>query len=88
MPSLLTLCTLVDEFWNPDADAGRRLQLATEIRLRGEQFGLSPTARARLGWKIAPAPVRTNTRLGPDAPDPRTLLGSQTNVLPFERRGQ
>jgi hypothetical protein len=80
-PALLALAVLVDEFWTAE-DAGQRVRLASEIRLRGEQFGLTPVARQRLGWRIAPEAERRRDVHGHgDGADPRAVLGS--NVVPL-----
>ena len=50
---LNVLAALHDDFWNAPADKPRlRAELAAEIRLQEQRFGLSPIDRRRLQWEI------------------------------------
>lgn len=76
---LFLMAVLVDEFW---LDPSR--ELASEIRLQRQAFGLSPIDRRRLQWEIErgdEANERTRKRRakpapakGGDATDPRSIL--------------
>jgi hypothetical protein len=48
---LFALAMLVDDFWSADS-ATLRANLAGEIRLQAQRFGLSPIDRRRLQWEI------------------------------------
>jgi len=48
---LFALARLVDDFWKADTPTARR-ELAGEIRLQAQRFGLSPLDRRRLQWEI------------------------------------
>ncbi|MFI6477374.1 hypothetical protein ACIBH1_05540 [Nonomuraea sp. NPDC050663] len=75
---LFVLAVLIDEFWvNPSKD------LAGEIRLQRQSFGLSPIDRRRLQWEIDrgdEAASRTKKRrtvtekASEPAVDPRSIL--------------
>ena len=68
---LFLLADLVDSFWT-SSDAGVKAKLATEIRLQGQRYGLSPIDRKRLAWDVARAPVATKPAPRKTAkPDPR-----------------
>lgn len=51
---LLLLADLTNEYWNlePGTKGTVRAQLAAEIRLQRQSFGLSPIDRRRLAWEI------------------------------------
>jgi len=72
---LYMLALLVDQFWKRPSTA-----LATEIRLQGQCFGLTPIDRRRLQWALTDAPPPADSPPTPAAarpdggPDPRTLL--------------
>lgn len=62
---LFMLAELVDAFWKLSATNPKRPKLATEIRMQGQRFGLSPLDRRRLQWEIErgeDAEERTNQR--------------------------
>jgi hypothetical protein len=75
---LVLLAVLVDEFWvEPSKD------LAGEIRLQRQCFGLTPIDRRRLQWEIdrgEEAAAETEKRreaakpVAVEGPDPRSLL--------------
>lgn len=48
---LLALAVLVDDFWTAVTPTARR-DLAGEIRLQTQRYGLSPIDRRRLQWEI------------------------------------
>src|SRR4051812_28103820 len=48
---LFALAVLVDDFWTADTPTSRR-DLAGEIRLQTQRYGLSPIDRRRLQWEI------------------------------------
>ncbi len=48
---LYALAVLVDDFWSVETPTARR-DLAGEIRLQTQRFGLSPIDRRRLQWEI------------------------------------
>ena len=74
--ALFRLAALVDKFWRrPTKD------LAAEIRLEQQAFGLTPIDRRRLQWQVADEedmPTRKRTRQAVDeespADDPRKIL--------------
>lgn len=49
VPGLVRLAVLVDEFWRGSSDV---VKLSAEIRLVGQNYGLSPLDRRRLQWEI------------------------------------
>jgi hypothetical protein len=49
---LLILADLLDLFWRADSTTAK-VQLAGEIRLQGQRYGLSPLDRRRLQWEVA-----------------------------------
>ena len=62
---LFMLAELVNAFWKLTATNPLRPKLATEIRMQGQRFGLSPLDRRRLQWEIergADAEDRTSHR--------------------------
>ena len=59
---LFILAALVDAFWNG------AIELAGEIRLQGQRFGLSPLDRSRLHWEIDRAVPPPATGEKPGAP--------------------
>lgn len=69
------LAELVNQFWQSPTSA-----LATEIRLQGMCFGLTPIDRRRLQWEVVPplpeqdAPVTEQPDLEANRRDPRDLL--------------
>ncbi len=84
---LYALAVLVDDFWTAETHTARR-DLAAEIRLQTQRFGLSPIDRRRLQWEIERTEEaqdrgsrRRGARSGADgnpspAVDPRSLLRS------------
>jgi len=76
---LFLLAVLIDEFWLAPSK-----ELASEIRLQRQSFGLSPIDRRRLQWEIDrgdEASERTSKRRAKPAPkaeggssDPRSIL--------------
>jgi hypothetical protein len=48
---MFILLRLVDQFWSTNSTSGMK-ELAAEIRLTGQQFGVNPLARRRLEWQI------------------------------------
>lgn len=49
---LFLLAELVDEFYREEVSPTRRLELAKEIRLQRQDYGLTPLSRRRLQWEI------------------------------------
>lgn len=80
---LFALAMLVDDFWSTDSTKMRK-ELAGEIRLQRQCFGLSPIDRRRLEWEVdrAEAAVeqtakrRASRKSKAVDPDPRSLLVS------------
>ncbi len=70
---LFMLATLVDQFWHEPSK-----ELAAEIRLQRQAFGLSPVDRQRLRWEVARGDKAERARSMPprlDGPrDPRSVL--------------
>lgn len=76
---LFVLAVLIDEFWMAPSK-----ELASEIRLQRQSFGLSPIDRRRLQWEIDrgdEASERTSKRRAKPTPskgdtpaDPRSIL--------------
>ncbi|MDQ3577286.1 MAG: hypothetical protein M3443_06725 [Actinomycetota bacterium] len=74
---LLMLAVLVDTFWHRP-----NTELASEIRLQRQAYGLSPIDRRRLQWEIERADEaedrgnqrRAKTTTKPPAPDTRHVL--------------
>jgi hypothetical protein len=73
---LFILAVLVDMFW-----AEPSKELAGEIRLQGQAFGLSPIDRWRLGWKIAQPEERTGPRRNPAPADPAPVVDDPRAAL-------
>jgi hypothetical protein len=48
---LFRLAVLVDDYWRAESPTARR-DLAGEIRLQGQAFGLTPLDRRRLEWTV------------------------------------
>lgn len=81
------LIRMVDRFWSTDSMTGMK-DLAAEIRLSGQRFGISPLDRRRLEWQVEQteeAKDRGQKRRGPVDPpvappsgsaDPRAILRS------------
>jgi hypothetical protein len=70
--ALLRLAVLVDEFWKLPTK-----ELAAEIRLEQQAFGLTPIDRRRLQWSIEQEEERRRPRRvaqDPEADDPRKVL--------------
>ncbi len=76
---LFMLAVLVDEFWlSPTKD------LAAEIRLQRQAFGLSPIDRRRLQWEIErgdEASERTQKRRAKPAPAPAEASADPRSIL-------
>lgn len=77
---LYLLAQLVEDFWQADTPTARK-DLAGEIRLQGQRFGLSPLDRRRLQWEIErteEAQERGRQRRAPKqtagGADPRAVL--------------
>lgn len=71
---LYMLAALVDQFWTAPHP-----QLAGEIRLQGQRFGLSPIDRWRLQWELRDTPPaaeapKPQAVTPPPADDPRNIL--------------
>lgn len=73
---LLLLARLVDRFWTEPTTA-----LASEIRLQGQLYGLSPLDRRRLQWEVGRGEEAERKRSRPKPPprpdpsvDPRSVL--------------
>jgi len=49
---LVRLAILVDLFWSLSDEGGNVADIAREIRLQQQAFGLTPLDRARLQWQI------------------------------------
>lgn len=76
--ALYRLAVLIDAFWHQPTQ-----QLASEIRLQQQAFGLTPIDRRRLEWQVAQTEeVTTRRRRNPNAgigatepiADPRSVL--------------
>ena len=53
---LYILADLIDQFWRlPGKEVGKKKELANEIRLQRQCFGLTPIDRRRLQWEIEKA---------------------------------
>ncbi len=48
---LFALADLVDRYWST-TDERKRLDLAKEVRLQRQAFGLTPIDRRRLQWEV------------------------------------
>lgn len=81
---LFRLALLVDRFWRGAVD------LAGEIRLQGQLFGLTPIDRRRLQWEVGRVEDRERERepAPPKQPvdDPRALLSVVDGAKPKARR--
>jgi hypothetical protein len=67
---LFALAVLVDDFWTAE-DPKLRKELASEIRLQRQCFGLTPIDRRRLQWEVErtdEAQARGRKRRTPDRP--------------------
>lgn len=76
---LVLLAVLVDAFWESPSK-----ELAAEIRLQRQCFGLSPIDRRRLQWEIdrgTEAEQRTQKRRTADAPRPSSTEGTDPRQL-------
>lgn len=87
--ALYRLAALVDKFWNNPTK-----ELAAEIRLEQQAFGLTPLDRRRLEWSIEQAETaksksmaKTATKRRKDKDDPRNVLSQDVVILP-ERSGK
>ena len=82
--ALFRLAVLINEFWgNPTKE------LASEIRLQQQAFGLSPIDRRRLEWTIGQAEGASSKRQRRQAKetdaaeyDPRSVLGDGDSAKP------
>lgn len=79
------LAVLIDHFWLGDTD------VASEIRLQGQLFGLTPIDRRRLQWEIVraeEATVRHGRKQPPAEPveDPRSVLSALDGGAETPRR--
>jgi hypothetical protein len=84
---LYLLADLIDEYWRiPARELGKKKELANEIRLQRQCFGLTPIDRRRLQWEIergesanAKGEKRRNSRKKTKTHkvDPRTVLDSR-----------
>jgi hypothetical protein len=76
---LFRLAVLIDMYWNEPST-----QLASEIRLQEQRYGLSPLDRRRLEWSVGQAEeakIKSDLRRGKRAmvingSDPRMILDS------------
>lgn len=82
--ALLRLAVLVHDYWEADSPSLRK-ELAGEIRLQQQAFGLTPFDRHRLAWTIeetdakkAKGKKRRQKEPAGDPSDPRVALGSKT----------
>lgn len=85
---LFLLAALHDDFWRIPADKPRaRAEIAAEIRLQEQRFGLSPYDRRRLQWQIEATEAaqdkgrqrRARTIEVDPADDPRAVLYSSAS---------
>jgi hypothetical protein len=74
---LFRLAVLVDDYWRAETPTARK-DLAGEIRLQGQAFGLTPLDRRRLEWTVGQVEDRgrtTSTRVHKASKDdPRLRL--------------
>jgi hypothetical protein len=63
---LFRLAVLVDDYWCAGSPSGRK-ELAGEIRLQGQAFGLTPLDRRRLEWTVGQVEGRTEASASPSA---------------------
>ena len=80
VPGLVRLATLIDAFWK--AEPGKLVPLSAEIRLVGQNYGLSPLDRRRLQWEVKRVEGEKPKRETPkrDSTDPRIGLGELRRV--------
>lgn len=71
--ALVRLAVLIDAFWNEPSK-----ELAAEIRLEQQAFGLTPIDRRRLQWSIEPD---RETERRPSLPTPETSSESDPRNL-------
>jgi hypothetical protein len=69
---LFRLALLIDDYWIADTPTQRR-NLAAEIRLQGQGYGLSPLDRRRLQWQVEQVEERKAARRS-RGKDPRLTL--------------
>jgi hypothetical protein len=81
--ALLRLAVLVNDYWEAESPTGRK-DLASEIRLQQQAFGLTPMDRRRLQWEVekaegAQAKGKRRRQKEPtgDKTDPRSQLASK-----------
>jgi hypothetical protein len=79
---LLRLAVLVNDYWEAEKPSARK-ELAGEIRLQQQAYGLSPLDRGRLQWEIEKGDVaqakrkrRRQKEPTGDSTDPRSALTS------------
>ena len=82
---LFVYAELIDEFYRADVSPTRRLEVAKEIRLQRQGYGLTPLDRRRLQWEVDrgdEAVQKTQKRKNAAKPkavetgdDPRAALG-------------
>lgn len=77
---LLRLAVLVNDYWEAESPSARK-EVASEIRLQQQAYGLSPLDRGRLQWEIEKGDSATAKRKrrrqkepAGDATDPRSAL--------------
>jgi hypothetical protein len=77
MHGLSRLALLVDDFWLASSPTARK-DLAGEIRLQGQAFGLTPIDRRRLQWTVDRVEEKPQARRAARKPgkDPRIGLAS------------
>jgi hypothetical protein len=80
--ALFRLAKLIDDYWSAKSPTARK-ELAGEIRLQQQSFGLTPFDRRRLEWTIesteqAKAKGKKRRQKEPtgDSSDPRGVLGT------------
>ncbi len=78
--ALFRLAKLIDDYWMAESPSARK-ELAGEIRLQQQAFGLTPFDRRRLEWTIetterekAKGKKRRQKEPAGDSTDPRTAL--------------
>lgn len=78
--ALLRLAKLIDDYWSAESATARK-ELASEIRLQQQAFGLTPFDRHRLQWTIetteqakAKGKKRRQREPSGDSSDPRAAL--------------
>lgn len=82
--ALVRLAVLINDYWEADNPTARK-ELASEIRLQQQAFGLTPFDRRRLQWEVEKAEIaqakgkrRKQKEPAGDSSDPRTALGSKS----------